>query len=160
MSNNQPLVTFCFNAENQLWEQDMWNNQLLNRSLDSRLPQQSQFLPRPEPTVSRQKFTKDQPTTKPLTQPTKNVNIESTLIHGQGTLNKDCISLAEAQNLNSFKLENAQQLYRKFHSPEIDRSGYPDRDKKIFDNTSKEIYNSTDIRNQFSCDPFIRANSK
>ena len=156
MSNDQPLITFCFNANNQLWEQDMWNNQMFNRLLDVKAEHHSQVFPRPEPTINRVKFVIDKNVPKTQSSPPlKNIDTESTLIFTNNPLTKDCLSLTDAQNLHNNKSLHLRQLYRDYHSHEVNFSSYPDFDTKIFDNTTKEIYKCEDFRNQFSIDPLI-----
>ena len=156
MSNTQPLITFCFNADNQLWEQDMWNNQMFNRLLDVKAPQQTQVFPRPESTINRRTIAINQTVTpKQSPPPLKNIDTESTLIFTNNPLTKDCLSLTDAQNLHNNKSLHLRQLYKDYHSHEVNFSSYPDLDTKIFDNTTKEIYKCEDFRNQFSIDPLI-----
>lgn len=49
--NSRPLLTFCFNTEAQIWEQDMWNSQIFNRVHDVLAQRTNQIFPIPEPTL-------------------------------------------------------------------------------------------------------------
>lgn len=49
--NYKPLITFCFNTDGDIWEQDMWNNQLFNRVHDVNAERTNQIQPFPEQTI-------------------------------------------------------------------------------------------------------------
>lgn len=195
-NHDKPLLTFCFNTEAQIWEQDMWNVRVFNRVHDVLAQRTNQIFPFPEITANDACFKKIQiaqnqlnadccnpeggpyaicglykqpiqPTDeyhiKPLfnthyemVYPTnqltniKDVTLESDLIFGVDTpWTADCLTLDQATNLEKCHSEANKQLYRQFHSGEINSSRYPNDDRTIFNNVTREIYNSIDNRNQY-----------
>ena len=152
MSNNSP-ITFCFNAENQLWEQDMWNNHLLDRLFSNECVTNA-FIPRPQSATNKNNF-KTEPQWTPQASTLKNVEQESSLIYNKKPITKDCLTLDEARNLINSKKESQTLLYRTYHSHESTQSTYPNINRSMFDNTTKNIHNSSDQRNKYSVDPLI-----
>jgi len=196
MSYDKPLLTFCFNTEAEIWDQDMWNNQLFNRVHDVLAQRTNQIFPFPESTTEEIYLKRiqneqnelnanccnpiggqyaicglsyaplrpdDNNNVKPIYnshykmmypthEPTniRNVCTESDLFFGLDTpWTKDCLTIDEAQRINKGNKESNRKLYRKYHANEIHHSTYPNADGNMFNNTTKEIYNSIDDRNRF-----------
>ena len=151
-SQHKPLTTFCFNINNQLWEQDLRNNQLFNRIHDMNDIKKNQIWLHPEQTshnhLLNQISNKVENTNK--ISETKNINIESNLIFPENiNMTKDCLTIDEAVNLNNLRPLSNRQIYQRYHKHEVNSPSYPNLDRNIFDNTTKEINNSIDNRNQF-----------
>lgn len=148
----KPLLTFCFNVDNQLWEQDLRNNQLFNRIYDMNDAKKNQVWLHPQQT-SHNYYLSNQINNKleyaDKICGTKNIKIESNLIFPKNTpLTKDCLTIEEALNLTDLQSSSNRQIYQKYHRHEVNSPSYPNLDRNIFDNTTKEIHNSIDDRNQ------------
>jgi hypothetical protein len=194
--NEKPLLTFCFNTEADIWQQDMWNNQLFNRVYDVLAQRTNQVFPIPEPVIDESQLKRiqdeqnqlnanccnpmgeqykicglfyapirpdDDSSVKsiynshyrevyPPPEPTniRDVCMETDLFFGLGTpWTKDCLTIDEARQLSGNKKSSNRNLYRTYHSHEVNRSQYPNIDRNMFNNVTKEIYNSIDDRNDF-----------
>jgi hypothetical protein len=185
-NDTRPLLTFCFNADGQIWEQDMWNNQILYRVHDILAQRTNQIFPHPEPVLDENCLLKIQTAQNQQSRPKcgltpfplrpddnsilkspynshykmaypphqqtniRDVDIESDLFMTVDTpLNRDCLTIDEARNLETGIQESNRQLYKTFHKHEIHSPAYPNLDRTIFDNVTKEIYSSVDTRNRF-----------
>lgn len=193
---DKPLLSFCFNTDAQIWEQDMWNNQLSNRVHDVLAQRTNEIFPFPEKTSSQTCLKNIQIAQnklnaeccnsdgtqyaicglyKPPIQPTdeyhlkprlnthyqmrypvhnlaniRNINIESDLLFPISTpWTADCLTIDQATNLSKCSQDDNRQLYREFHKPEINNSRYPNDDRTMFNNVTREIYSSIDNRNQY-----------
>ena len=189
--NGRPLITFCFNTEGDIWEQDMWNNQLFNRVHDVLSQRTNQIQPRPRPTIEEACFCciqtaqdeldkntctdtdTDFKMNKPI-RPDDNFNIKSVYnnhyrmgvpkhqmtnirqIQTESDLytlgvpwTNDCMSLTEAQKFEEHRKPSGKHLYRTYHNHEVNSPCYPNLDRSIFHNTTKEIDNTVDNRNQY-----------
>lgn len=184
--NDKPLISFCFNETGDIWDQDMWNNQIFNRTYDVLAQRTNQIQPFPESTSNELCFKRiqnlqnqlnpycnDLNYTRPI-EPNDNYDIKSIynthyqlapkqhqMVNLRNTENeselwtlgrpwtKDCPSQAEIQELRACRLDSNRELYRQFHKEEVNSSCYPNADRHMFHNTTKEIYNSVDNRNQF-----------
>ena len=191
---SRPLLSFCFNADDDIWEQDLWNKQLFNRVHDVLAQRTNQVFPIPEPTMdevclfrtqseqnnlNQECNNNHQGYLKPLTQiplrpddtpvlastynshykmaypPHQMTNLrtietESDLFFTMNTpYNQDCLDENDVERLKSGHMESNRQIYRKYHKNEVNASIYPNTDRTIFDNVTKEIYNTIDDRNRF-----------
>lgn len=185
----KPLVTFCFN-QGDIWEQDMWNNQLFNRHHDILAQRTNQIQPFPESTGANICFTRVQEhqnrldkdccprgyplKMKYLAQPDdyhsltsqlnthylmdypkhqmnniRDLDDESRLKTLGDYLDRDNFKDHESQWINNDKKrrQSNQSIYRDFHQNEV-KSMSSRCEDRFFDNTTKEIYNTTDKRNQ------------
>lgn len=187
--NDKPLITFCFNTDGDIWEQDMWNNQLFNRVHDVLSQRTNQIQPRSRPTSEEACFGRIQMAQDELDdrtrtdqhfkinesiRPDDNFNVKSVYnnhyrmgipkhqitnirdipaesdLYTLGIpLTNDCMSLGEAQKLEEHRRPSEKHLYRTYHSHEVNSPCYPNLDRSIFHNTTKEIYNTIDNRNQY-----------
>ena len=79
----------------------------------------------------------------------RNVQLESDLYTLGTPWTNDCMSLTEAQTLEKHRHTSGKHLYKEYHAHEVNSPCYPNLDRSIFDNTTKEIYNTVDHRNQY-----------
>jgi hypothetical protein len=63
--------------------------------------------------------------------------------------NRDCLTPWQTENLKAQRNASNRQLFQDFNRNEIRNSMYPDIDRNMFDNISKEIYKTRDDRNDF-----------
>lgn len=140
---NKPLVTFCFNINNQLWEQDLANDQLFNRIYDVHTSRKNQISSIPRQSLENyyQKHTSNGQTYNQNVCQIRNIDIESKLIFNNDLiLPKDCPTIQQIKNLNDLKSSSNKQIYHKYHKHEVNSLCYPNLDNQIFDNTS-EMHN-------------------
>jgi hypothetical protein len=71
------------------------------------------------------------------------INIETNLFLIGKPLDRDGITLAEAQSINT---PSSRQLYRTYHAPEINSICYPNQDRNAWDTTTKALYRTIDHR--------------
>jgi hypothetical protein len=192
----KPLLTFCFNTEAQIWEQDMWNNQLFNRIHDVLAQRTNQVFPIPEPVKEEVELRRIQDEQNQLnanccnpgggqyvicglsygpirpddnfdvksidnphyrqiypkheTANVRDVCLETELRYGLDTpWTKDCLTIDEAQKLSKDKMTSNRLLYREYHSNEVNQLQYPNVDRNMFNNVTKEIYKTIDDRNKY-----------
>jgi hypothetical protein len=63
--------------------------------------------------------------------------------------NRDCLTAQQIESLKRQRNASNRQLFQDYNRGEIRNSAYPNIDRNMFDNTSKELYKTRDDRNQF-----------
>lgn len=59
---------------------------------------------------------------------------------------RDQVRPYTCNNINNRRYEANQKLYQIYHESEINSIGYPNNDNNIWDNNTKEVYNTIDKR--------------
>lgn len=125
----------------EIWDQDLDNLALYNRTY----PERPNFLFPTKP-VNQQTTMNMNTKTKRSEQITynttdlRNPDIENKLFRRTDPKDRDVLTLQEAQNLTDHQRLSTQQLYRRYHAPEINSLCYPNIDRGCWDNTTKAIY--------------------
>ncbi len=68
--------------------------------------------------------------------------------HNRVDNHRDCISKPMLATLNNYQQSSNRQLFQNYNRPEINASTYPNCDSFMFDNSTKEILKTPDIRNR------------
>jgi len=80
----------------------------------------------------------------------RNTPIETHLFGIDDTPNHDTITTKESLQLKKGQYKSNQQLYRMFHTQEVNSPCYPNIDQNAWNNTTKASYQTKDTRDQFN----------
>jgi hypothetical protein len=136
---NTPTFPFCFNINNEIWDQDIHNVYKMNWIHDVLSDRTSQVFPYPS-----QNFKNIALNTKNLLEINKDNDLRWSL---DTPLTHDCSNDISIKNdIDSPHKESNKLLYREYHKTEINCNVYPNMDKHMFNNTTKEMFNTHDTR--------------
>lgn len=133
----------------EIWQQDINNKQLLDRDLNTFGSRVNYLFPKSKSMYTINTNTKINKSEKIIYDTTnlRNINIENNLFLITTPIDSDVITTDQIKKLEQDKYSINQQLYRTYHTKEVNSLCYPNIDRQVWDNTTKAFYNTIDNRN-------------